>query len=170
MSEQKKPGGSQFNILKNDSTDGHGGFGVGALSLENVTPVIIDPEDKEAFIDMGALHARSKVERRLKFVQDRAEVPNGRLYWIVWVTVAKGPEGTYYAGLGGCEIRVNREIKRGYKSMPEHVNNMDKSMKHKVAVEHMDQDSRALLATFLEGYDLGMWERSPSEIQDALKS
>ncbi|NGP44701.1 hypothetical protein G4V62_06935 [Bacillaceae bacterium SIJ1] len=168
MSEEKKRTSTQFNILKNDSTDGHGGFGVGSISLENVSPVIIDPEEEEVFIDMGALHARSKVERRLKFVPNREEVPDGKLYWIVWVTVERGDEGPYYAGLGGCEIRTNRSIKRGYKSMPEHVNHMDKSMKHQVAVSHMDEKSRQLLAAFLKEYDEGMWQRSSESLKDAL--
>ncbi len=31
-----------FTILKNDSTDGDGGFGVGVIDLNNITPIIID--------------------------------------------------------------------------------------------------------------------------------
>lgn len=44
MTEKKKKIG--FNIVKNDSTDGHGGFGVGALSLENISPVFVDVLEK----------------------------------------------------------------------------------------------------------------------------
>ena len=53
--------------LKTDATDGHGGFGAGALSLDNISPVIIDVEEKEAVIDIGAMHARSAVEKGIKF-------------------------------------------------------------------------------------------------------
>lgn len=35
-----------FTIIKNDPTDGHKGFGIGSLSLENVSPVIIDIQEK----------------------------------------------------------------------------------------------------------------------------
>ena len=36
---QSGRGELEFNIIKNAPTDGHKGFGVGALNLENITPV-----------------------------------------------------------------------------------------------------------------------------------
>ncbi|MCY8418640.1 YwhD family protein, partial [Bacillus spizizenii] len=60
--EEKKKKSIGFNIIKSDPTDGHGGFGVGALSLDNISPVFVDVEEKEAFVDIGAMHARSTVE------------------------------------------------------------------------------------------------------------
>ena len=170
MSEEKKTKkkSTQFTILKDDSTDGHGGYGVGSISLENVTPVIVDPKEDRAFIDMGAMHGRSEIERRVKIIPNKEEVPNGKLYWIVWVTVERGPDGPYYHGVAGCEIVVDRSIKRAYKSMPEHVNNMDKSLKGRVVVEHMDEKSKKLLGDFLREYDEDMWERSTDELKQAL--
>jgi hypothetical protein len=165
MDEKKKKNSSGFTILKNDSTDGHGGYGVGTISLNNVTPVIIDPNEEESFIDMGALHARSKVEKGVKWIPNREEVPNGKQYWIVWVTVERLEQGPCYVGLGACELVIDYNIRRGYKSMPEHVNNMDKSMKRKVVVDHMDEKSKQLLEKFLQEYDLGMWERSSQELK-----
>lgn len=167
MEEKPKKKTAQFNILKNDSTDGHGGFGVGTLSLDNVTPVIIDTVDGEAYIDMGALHARSKVEKGIKFLPKKEEVPNGRLYWIVWITVERGSKGPFYAGLGACEMTVDREIRRGYKLLPEHVNNMDKSMKRKIIVDKMDEESKNILGDYLKTYDAGMWERSSEELKNS---
>ncbi|WP_370542936.1 YwhD family protein [Geomicrobium sp. JCM 19055] len=64
-----KKQGSGFNILSGDSTDGHGGFGVGSLSLDNLTPVIIDPVEERVFIDMGAIHARSEIEKKSKIAR-----------------------------------------------------------------------------------------------------
>ncbi|WP_277678678.1 YwhD family protein [Gracilibacillus dipsosauri] len=172
MSDQKnsnnKKKSNQFTIMKDDSTDGHGGYGVGSISLENISPVIIDPNEDRAFVDMGAMHARSEVERRVKFIPNKEEVPNGKLYWIVWVTVERGEEGPYYHGIAGSEIRVDRSIKRAYKSMPEHVNHMDKSMKGHYIVEHMDEKSLKLLADFLRDYKPEMWERSPEELKQVL--
>ncbi|PWU67020.1 YwhD family protein [Gracilibacillus dipsosauri] len=172
MSDQKnsnnKKKSNQFTIMKDDSTDGHGGYGVGSISLENISPVIIDPNEDRAFVDMGAMHARSEVERRVKFIPNKEEVPNGKLYWIVWVTVERGEEGPYYHGVAGSEIRVDRSIKRAYKSMPEHVNHMDKSMKGHYIVEHMDEKSLKLLADFLRDYKPEMWERSPEELKQVL--
>ncbi|MFL6562057.1 MAG: YwhD family protein, partial [Bacillus sp. (in: firmicutes)] len=85
MDENKKKLG--FNIIKSDPTDGHKGYGKGALSLDNVSPVIIDVNAGEAEIDVGAMHARSVVEKGIKFLKTQEEVPNGKPYWLVWVTI-----------------------------------------------------------------------------------
>ena len=74
----------EFNIIKNDPMDGHKGFGKGALSLDNVSPVIIDVEEGEAVIDVGAMHARSVVEKGIKFLKTKRGVSNGKPYWLVW--------------------------------------------------------------------------------------
>mgnify|MGYP001473529649 CR=1 FL=1 len=161
---------SEFNIIKNDPTAGHGGFGAGSFTLDNMSPVIIDVEAKEAYVDMGAMHARSKVERRIKFLPDRDAVPNGKRYWLVWVTVERGKHGPYYAGVAGCEMVIDQDIRRGYKNFPEHVNNMDKSRKGRIVVQHMDDKSKRILRDFLKDFDEGMWERSSDELKDGLST
>ncbi|WP_337019233.1 YwhD family protein [Oceanobacillus massiliensis] len=157
-----------FTIIKDDSTDGHGGYGAGTISLENMSSVIVDPNENKAYVDMGAMHARSDVERRVKWINDKNEVPNGKLYWIVWVNVEQGENGPYYAGVTGCEIRVDREIKRAYKSMAQHVTYMEKSLKGKIIVEHMDEQSQKLLKDFLVNFNEGMWNNSTEELKNAL--
>ncbi|MBD3107058.1 YwhD family protein [Bacillus sp. AGMB 02131] len=166
MDNQKKK--MQFNIIKNDPTDGHKGFGKGSLSLENISPIIIDVEAKEASIEIGALHARSAVERGIKFLTNKDEVPNGKPYWIVWVAIERNEEGPYYAGVTACEMTVDRSIRRGYKSLPEHVNNLDKAMKRKYITEHMDETSKIVLKEFLQSHDPSMWERSGEELKQQL--
>ncbi|KHD86732.1 hypothetical protein NG54_01325 [Heyndrickxia ginsengihumi] len=169
MTEQKKK--IDFNIIKNAPTDGHRGFGVGALSLENVSPVIIDINEGEAFVDIGAMHARSAVEKRVKFSPNRDEVPEegAKPYWLVWVTIERKEEGSYYAGVTACEMIVNKEKRRGYKSLPEHVNRLDKSMKRHIIVDHMDDRSKKILADFLKGHDENMWNLSSEELKKALR-
>lgn len=169
MSEDiPKKNSNPFTIIKDDSTDGHGGYGAGTVSLENMSPVIIDPTDDRTFVDMGAMHARSEIERRVKFMPNKDEVPNGKLYWIVWVTVEKGESGPYYAGVCGSEVRVDRSIKRAYKSMPEHVTHMDKSLKGKIMLEHMDDHSKKLLKDFLVEFNEEMWNNSSHELKNVL--
>jgi hypothetical protein len=167
MSEQGKKK-NRFTILKDDSTDGHGGYGAGTISLENMSSVIVDPNEDTAYLDMGAMHARSKVERRVKWIPNKEEVPNGKLYWIVWVNLDRKDGQTYYAGVAGCEIRVDREIKRAYKSMPEHVKNMEQALKNKIIVEHMDDHSKRLLRDYLVDFDEEMWNHSSDELKNAL--
>ncbi|MFE8701896.1 YwhD family protein [Cytobacillus sp. FJAT-54145] len=164
--KKKKVG---FNIIKSDPTDGHGGFGVGTLTLDNVSPVIIDVDAEEAVVDIGAMHARSVVEKGIKFLPNKADVPNGKPYWLIWVTIDRKVEGPYYAGVTACEMTVDREIRRGYKSLPEHVNRLDKSIKRNIIVDHMDNKSKAILEKFLREHDLGMWERASQQLKDDLK-
>lgn len=158
-----------FTIIKDDSTDGHGGYGMGSISLENLSPVIIDPTENEAYVEMDAMHARSKIERRVKYLSDRNEVPNPKLYWIVWVTVEKGEQGPYFAGVAGSELLVDKPNKRAYKSMPQHVKHMEQSLKGKIVVEHMDAHSKQLLHGFLVDFDEEMWNNSTDELKEALK-
>lgn len=162
---EKKKKNIGFNIIKNDPMAGHKSFGMGVLSLDNVSPVIIDIEAGEAFVDMGAMHARSVVEKGIKFLPNKEEVPDAKPYWLVWVTVDRNEEGPYYAGVTACEMTVNREIRRGYKSLPEHVNRMDKSIKRHIIVDHMDDKSKKILADFLKNHNEEMWERSSEQLK-----
>lgn len=165
MAEKKK---MEFNIIKNNPTDGHKGYGIGSLSLENVSPVIIDVEEGTAAVDIGAMHARSAVEKGIKFTTNREDSEGGKDYWLVWVTIEQKPEGGYYAGVTACDMVVNREKRRGYKILPDHVNKMDKSMKRKIIVDHMDEKSKHVLRDFLKGFDEGMWNRSDSQLHEDL--
>lgn len=157
-----------FNIIKSDPTDGHRGYGKGALSLDNVSPVIIDVEAGEAVIDVGAMHARSVVEKGIKFLPAKEDVPNGKPYWLVWVTIDRKEDGPYYAGVTACEMTVDREIRRGYKSLPEHVNRMDKSLKRHIIVDHMDNRSKRILADFLRKHNEELWNRSSEQLKKDL--
>jgi len=166
--EKIKKMSKSFNILSGDSTDGHGGYGVGTLNLNNITPVFVDVDGGTAEVDMGALHARSAVEKGIKFLKTKEEVPNGRPFWLVWVTVEPMEGGPAYVGVTACEMTVDRDIRRGYKSLPEHVNNMDKSLKRKIIVSQMDDRSKLILKDFLENFDKGMWERAEDQLKNDL--
>jgi len=166
--EKKDKKQISFNIIKNDPTDGHKGYGIGALSLENVSPVIIDVLEKNAFVDIGAMHARSTVEKGIKFLPNKEDVPNGKPYWLIWVTIHRNEEGPYYHGVTACEFTVDRSIRRGYKSLPEHVNRMDKSLKGHMIVDHMDDESKKVLKDYLINHSKEMWERSSDELKNGL--
>ncbi|WP_077215106.1 YwhD family protein [Bacillus dakarensis] len=169
--EEKKKKKMGFNIIKKtDPTDGHKGFGMGVLSLDNISPVIIDVDEEEAVVDIGAMHARSAVEKGIKFLPNKEDVPNGKPYWLVWVTIDRQEEGPYYAGVTACEMTVDRSIRRGYKSLPDHVNKMDKSMKRHIIVDHMDDKSKKILSDFLKKHNEDMWERSSQELKDGLNA
>ena len=169
MTNEEKPKQKMgFTIIKNDPTDGHKGFGIGSLSLENVSPVIVDVEERTASVEIGAMHARSDVERGIKFTMDRADSEGGKPYWLVWVTIDHKENGPYYAGVTACEMVVNREKRRGYKILADHVNKMDKSMKRHIIVEHMDAPSKKVLASFLKQLNPELWERSEEQLRQDL--
>ena len=162
--EQKPKKKMGFTIIKDDPTDGHKGFGIGSLSLENVSPVIVDIEEGEARIEIGAMHARSDTERGVKFTTNREDSEGGKPYWLVWVTIDFKEDGPYYAGVTACEMVVNREKRRGYKILADHVNKMDKSMKRNIIVDHMDDKSKQILVDFLSSHNHEMWERSEPKL------
>lgn len=169
MANEEKPKQKiGFTIIKNDPTDGHKGFGIGSLSLENVSPVIIDVEEDVARIEIGAMHARSDTERGIKFTTNREDSEGGKPYWLVWVTIDYKAEGPYYAGVTACEMVVNREKRRGYKLLADHVNRMDKSMKRHIMVDFMDDRSKNILSDFLQTHNREMWERSDEKLHNDL--
>ena len=75
----------------------------------------------------------------MKWITDKETVEgdDAKEYWLCWVTTERSEQGPYYAGVTACYLLVNKSIRRGYKSMPEHVNMMDKSMKHHVIIDHI---------------------------------
>ncbi|HEY9570820.1 hypothetical protein CH76_08465 [Lysinibacillus sp. BF-4] len=171
MTNSEKPKQKMgFTIIKNNPTDGHKGFGIGSLSLENISPVFVDVEEERAFVDIGAMHARSDVERGIKFTMDRADSEGGKPYWLVWVTIDHREVGPYYAGVTACEMVVNREKRRGYKILADHVNRMDKSMKRHIMVDMMDDSSKKVLADFLQTHNEQLWLNSEAELRQALLS
>lgn len=169
MANEEKPKQKMgFTIIKNNPTDGHKGFGIGSLSLENVSPIIIDVAEGTVEVDIGAMHARSAVERGIKFTMNREDSAGGKDYWLVWLTIEMLPEGAYYAGVAACEMVVNREKRRGYKILADHVNRMDKSMKRQILVDNMDIPSKRALANFLKNHNEDMWNRSDAKLHEAL--
>ena len=166
--EEKSKPKMGFTIIKNDPTDGHKGFGIGSLSLENVSPVILDVAEGTAIVDVGAMHAKSEVERGIKFTVNREDSAGGKDYWLVWVTIDHKETGAYFAGVTACEMVVNREKRRGYKILADHVNKMDKSMKRKILVEHMDAPSKKVLADFLKSHNEDMWNNSDEKLHTDL--
>lgn len=173
MPERIKKQKMTFTILSGDSTDGDGGFGIGSISLDNMTPIIIDSEENDVYIDTQALHAKSKIEKMVRFKPEKEHAgPDPKRYWIVWLTLQNSGLGPYYSGAAASEVLVSREerrIKLGYKSLPEHVNHMDKSLKSQFILSHMDEQSLGLLRKYLTEYDAGYWERSNEELKSQLQ-
>lgn len=161
-SQSKK---SNFTIVSNREIK-HRGFGAGILDLNSVSSIIIDGD--EAYLDMDAMHARSKVERRIRFSTDKDSVPNGRKCWVVWVAVDHAEEGSYYAGLAACEMLIDSEARKGWKLLVDHVNRMDAAMKRKVLADGLNENEKAALKQCLIDHHSDWWERSGESLKQAL--
>ena len=160
---KKNQGG--FNIISNKNQV-HGGYGAGMIDLSNVSSIILSEE--EAVIDVGALHAKSAVEKGVKFSMNKEDVPNGTKYWLVWVAVDTGEAGSYYAGVTACEMLIDREARRGWKILADHVNKMDYAMKRRYILDSLSEKEKENLRTLLSIHKPDMWERSPQELKDML--
>ncbi|SMO68310.1 YwhD family protein [Melghirimyces algeriensis] len=163
MSQKKNSG---FNIIREDSTT-HGGYYTGTLNLRDLSAVLIDGD--QAKIDLGLIHAKSAVERRIKFISNPEDVPNGKVYWIVWVTVDRNEKGPYYAGAAACSMVIDHEARRGWKNLPLHVNRMDDALKRRYRISDLDDEGKEALRRFLIENDQEMWENSPEELKKALQ-
>ena len=85
------------------------------------------------------------------------------------MTTERSEQGPYYAGVTACYLLVNKSIRRGYKSMPEHVNMMDKSMKHQFIIDQIGDDNKQILKEFLQNHNVEMWNNSSEELYRAFE-
>jgi hypothetical protein len=166
MSTEEKGKKLSLNIVSSSERSRHKGFGAGMIDLSNLSSVIIDGD--EAYIDLGALHAKSKVERGIKFSVNKEEVPNGRRCWVVWVAVDRTEEGPYYAGVTACEMLIDSEAKRGWKLLHEHVNLMDRALKRRIVLDGLNEQEKRALKSLLIQHNEDWWNRSSEELKQAL--
>ncbi|MNS18379.1 YwhD family protein [compost metagenome] len=170
MDNLNKTGKKQIalNIISgNEKSNKHKGFGAGSIDLNSVSPIIID--GGEAKIDVGAMHAKSKVERGIKFSANKEDVPDGRQVWLVWVAVDRTPEGQLYGGATACEMLIDTEAKRGWKILADHVNKLDYAIKRRIMLDELGPVQRQALRTLLITHNEDWWNRSSSELKSALE-
>lgn len=162
-----KKGKRSFNIIsRSGNFTTHGTYVTGSLNLSNLSAVLIDGDKAE--IDLGLLHAKSAVERGIKFSTNKEDVPNGKLYWVVWVAVDQNEKGPYYAGVAACPMLIDREARRGWKILAHHVNRMDDAMKRRIRVSELGPVEKKALRALLVSHDEKMWDNSSEELKLAL--
>lgn len=169
-SNSQKTGKKIFalNIISNEEKSKHKGFGAGSIDLNSMSPVIIDGD--EAYIDIGAMHAKSKVEKGIKFSMNREDVPAGRQVWVVWVAVDRSPEGQFYGGMTACEMWIDTEARRGWKILADHVNKMDYALKRRFILDGLSAEQRGALKKLLIETNQEWWDRSSDELKASLDS
>jgi len=166
MDNQDKPVEKKKLSLNVVSNKPHRGFGAGSIDLSQVACVIIDRG--EAYIDVGAMHAKSKIEKGIKFSPDKENVPNGRPAWIVWVAVDRNENGSYYAGATSCEMLIDTEARRGWKILADHVNRLDASLKRKYMLDNIGPAEKEALRKLLAEHNAEWWDNSPQTLKELL--
>ncbi|GIP18804.1 hypothetical protein J40TS1_44460 [Paenibacillus montaniterrae] len=161
--EKKEKKNLALNVVGNKK---HKGFGAGSIDLSDVACVMID--QGVAYIDVGAMHAKSKIERGIKFTPNKEDTPNGRPCWIVWVAVERSEEGAYYAGATSCEMLIDSEARRGWKILADHVNRLDAAIKRRFMLDNIGPEEKAALRKLLMEHNIEWWDRSPEELKSLL--
>lgn len=164
MDEKKQK--AQFQIVSPKSTT-HGAYYTGSLNLSNLSAIWVTKD--QAKIDLGLIHAKSALERGIRFTSNREEV-DGELYWVVWVAIDRNDQGPYYAGITACPMVINREERHGWKNLAEHVNRMDHALKRRVEIGDMGQEERTQLKNFLIQHNRDMWENSSNLLKNEFSS
>lgn len=165
MDAEKKNRKLSLNVVS--SKIDHKGFGAGMIDLSNLSSIIIDGD--EAYVDVGAIHAKSRVEKRIKFSTNKEDVPDGRKCWIVWVAVDRKEDGVYYAGVTVCEMLIDEEAHKGWKILANHVNLLDGALKRRIILDGINETEKAALKKALIEHNPEWWERSSDVLKQGLK-
>ncbi|WDL97968.1 YwhD family protein [Alicyclobacillus sp. ALC3] len=136
-------------------------------SMRGLSVVFVDGE--RVFIDNGAIHGKSDLERGMQFVKSLDEVPNPRLVWGFWVTLHRFEGGVQgYYGLTMFALHLDETAKVGYKSLAEQVNQMEKAVKGQVDVSRVPAEVKSRLVNFLQSVRPELWTHAAHDLTAAI--
>ncbi|GAX88619.1 YwhD family protein [Effusibacillus lacus] len=134
----------------------------------SLSAVVIDGDT--VFVDNGAIHGKSRVERGIRFgASSPDQIPDGRRVVVVWVTLKKGEAGMGFNGVcAAIPFRIDAEAKLGYKNLPDQVNKMGDAMKGAVKLDTLEPEEVARLGNFLKEFRGGeLWNNTRPEVREA---
>lgn len=130
--------------------------------LQNLSALIV--EDGDLTLDNGAIHGKSRVEKNIRFVSDRDEVPNPKRYVVIWLTLRRAVAGQGVHGLAACEFYVDGAAGVGFKSLADQVNKMDSAVKGKIDLSALTQEEHHLLKRFVRNLRPELWENATEAV------
>lgn len=136
--------------------------------LASLSAVIIDGDS--VFVDNGAIHGKSRVERGIQFgAKSPEQIPDGRRVVVVWVTLNRGEAGTgYHGACAAIPFSINAEAKLGYKSLPDMVNKMGDAIQGTINLDYLTPDEKEKVKRFLSEFRGGeLWALTRQEFKDA---
>ncbi len=136
-------------------------------TLRGLSAVFID--ERRVFIDNGAVHGKSQLERSLQFVKNQGELKQPRRVWVVWVTIKRFAQtGQGFHGAMPFSLWIDESGKMGYKSLAEQVNQMDRAIQGRVNLEGMSPEERNELKEYLKSdNNKHLWENATREFREA---
>lgn len=156
------------------------GFQVEKLSLSGTTKHSTDDtmrglsalfvDGETIFVDNGAIHAKSRLEKNMTFVKSREEVPEPRLVWGFWITLHRFEGGQGYYGAIPFELWIDDVAGVAFKSLAQQVNGMEKAVKGKVEVGTVPKAVRQQMAAYLQSVRPELWENAATEFCAAFTS
>ncbi|RIV28721.1 hypothetical protein D2Q93_01620 [Alicyclobacillaceae bacterium I2511] len=138
-------------------------------TLRGLSAVFVD--ETRAFIDNGAVHGKSQLERSLQFAKEQGELIDPHRVWGVWVTLKHfNQTGQGFHGAMPFSLWIDAAGKVGYKSLAEQVNQMERAIQSQVALKGLSQKERSILKDFLKLAASGVyWENATREFREAFE-
>ncbi len=130
--------------------------------LQNLSALII--EDGDLTLDNGAIHGKARVEKNIRFVTDRDEVPDPKRYVVIWLTLRRAVAGQGVNGLAASEFYIDSAAGVGFKSLADQVNTMDSAVKGKIDLAALSKDEHHLLKRFIRNLRPELWENATEAV------
>lgn len=134
--------------------------------MRGLSSVFVDGE--QVFIDNGAIHGKSQIERGVTFVRKLEEVPNPRTVWGFWITLHRFEGGVQgYYGAMPFPIQLDGEAQVGFKSLAQQVNHMERAVKGQVDLSDVDSAVKKRLANYLQSIRPELWTNAAPTFLEA---
>ncbi|HEY8552375.1 MAG TPA: YwhD family protein [Thermaerobacter sp.] len=133
--------------------------------LGGLAAILVDGERAE--VAPAALHAKSRVEQGVRWVDDPAQVPAGRQYWVVWIAQG-GAGGRGIRGAVASPMWIDRQAMVGYKHLAGHVNDMSRAMKGVVDLSGLTAAQRKAVGEAIRARAPQVWEATDPAIRAQL--
>ncbi|GMA49440.1 hypothetical protein GCM10025857_07970 [Alicyclobacillus contaminans] len=134
-------------------------------TLKGLSALFVDGD--KVFVDNGAIHAKSQLERSLTFVKSADELTDPRTVYVFWITLKRRDGQMGFHGAMPFVLLVDETNRLGYKSLAEQVNKMDKAVKGQVDVTGVPEAVVAAARDYLVRVRPDLWEHAAPEFRAA---
>ncbi len=127
-------------------------------ALKGLSAVFVDGD--RVFIDNGAIHGKSQLEKNLTFVKTKDELQNPREILVFWITLKRFDGVQGFFGAMPYVLLIDDAARQGYKSLAEQVNKMEKAVKGQVDLTGVPEAVIHRVRDFLRQVRPDLWEHA----------